>query len=242
MSINEHTIRNTIINSMSGRTTFLSSQLTLNEYKSLVEYAGKIIPKNARVLDIGCGIGYSTSLLSLIRKDITIIGVDPFNVDSWKPLSNKFKTNIIKADGLRIPIKKKSIDFVLSFGVIEHVPSDITFLKEIKRILKPGGKNVMFHIPNKYALNEYLAKKAGLGHHELKYRPEEIRQLLEKAGFRMISWKYDYLLPLQFYKLNKGLNSCINKYHRAVDKTDKILVKTPLKHIAESFSVVSVSL
>src|SRR3989338_4206666 len=128
----EDNIREAIVKSLPKRMTFLSSNLTWYEYKNLVEFAARQIPENAKVLDIGCGIGYSTAYLSELRKDIEIIGLDPFMLDSWKALENNF----IVADGLRLPVKSNSIDFVLSFGVIEHVPDPKIFLQEINRVLK----------------------------------------------------------------------------------------------------------
>jgi len=107
--------------------------------------AAKLI--NGTVLEIGCGEGYGISELAKYSKKY--IGVDKFDTS----ISEKIMTeNDIVFHKMEIPpllnIESNSIDFVVTFQVIEHIQNDNFFLEEIHRVLKPGGM-LLLTTPNK---------------------------------------------------------------------------------------------
>ena len=101
---------------------------------------------NGTVLEIGCGEGYGISELAKYAKKY--IGVDKF--DTY--ISEKLMTeNDIVFHKMEIPpllnIESDSVDFVVTFQVIEHIQDDNFFLEEIHRVLKPGGI-LLLHLVN----------------------------------------------------------------------------------------------
>ena len=93
-----------------------------------------------RVLDLGCGNGRFQEFLK--DKGVDYIGVDPseklIEIAKKKYPRQKF----LSADALRLPFSDSYFDKVYSIAVLHHIPSDESrgqFLKETKRILKPGG-------------------------------------------------------------------------------------------------------
>ena len=79
-----------------------------------------------RVLDLGCGPrDQAASVLSLGHE---YIGVDFSSVDAD-----------IRADAHALPFVAESFDFVLSFAVLEHLYNPFLALREVARVLKPGG-------------------------------------------------------------------------------------------------------
>lgn len=98
-----------------------------------------------QVLEIGTGEGYGISIIS--SKADSFLTIDKFakNID-LTPYSNvSFRQmNVPPLAGLG----DNTFDFVISFQVIEHIEDDAEFLKEIHRVLKPGGQFICT-TPNK---------------------------------------------------------------------------------------------
>ncbi len=95
------------------------------------------------VLDVGCGEKPYAHLFA--GKITSYLGTD---ID----LGNSKHVDIC-ADSLTLPIKTSSVDTVVSNQVIEHVKSPEVFLKEITRILRPGG-TLIITAPQLWCLHE----------------------------------------------------------------------------------------
>lgn len=106
----------------------------LHRYALALEYIeGKV------VLDIACGEGYGTNLLSENAKKVC--GVDISN-EAIKHAQEKYiKCNLEYKHGsaTAIPYENKSFDVVTSFETIEHLFEQEKMFSEIKRVLKPDG-------------------------------------------------------------------------------------------------------
>jgi len=112
------------------------------------ELAKDKISKNSIVLELGCGEGYGTNLLS--QNVGKIVGLD-IERSVILGASEKYKSrNCIFQlyDGVRIPYQDSTFDAVISFQVIEHVQDDISYVSEIYRVLKRNGL-LMLTTPNK---------------------------------------------------------------------------------------------
>ena len=102
--------------------------------------AAKII--SGTVLEIGSGEGYGITELAPISDKY--IAVDKY--DTYIPDVLKGEHDIVFIQSEVPPLKNiedNTIDYVITFQVIEHIEDDERFLKEIKRVLKPGGKLIM---------------------------------------------------------------------------------------------------
>jgi len=94
------------------------------------------------ILEIGCGQGRGVELL--LARVRTYTGIDKI-----AKVVNKLKALFPKGDFRQAVIPPledfadNSFDFVVSFQVIEHIKDDDLFMKEIHRVLKPGGKALL---------------------------------------------------------------------------------------------------
>ena len=93
-----------------------------------------------KVLDVGCGLGYF--LLSLSKQGIECYGIDT-SPESVEYIKNHITENVKTGSCLSIPYKDNMFDRAMFCEVIEHVDDDGAALREIHRVLKPGGRLVV---------------------------------------------------------------------------------------------------
>jgi SAM-dependent methyltransferase len=98
-----------------------------------------------RVLDLGCNNGWGTDFLSSVAASVTGIDVSAAAVaDARRRFPNG---DFHLFDGLSLPFETGAFDLVASLQVIEHVPDTGPYLREIMRVLTPGG-TAIFTTPN----------------------------------------------------------------------------------------------
>lgn len=130
--------------------------------------ASRLSP-GAALLDVGCGDGY-TGLRLARRSGASWVGVDQaFSASRPQQDSYRFLADIDPA---------RRFDALLLLDVLEHVKEDGAFLREALTKLRPGAW-VLITVPAWPAL--YSAHDRFLAH-ERRYRPREIRALIEDAG------------------------------------------------------------
>jgi SAM-dependent methyltransferase len=99
-------------------------------------YAARLRP--ARVMDLGCGAGDSVDLFRALNPDVHWVGVD---VEDSPEVSGRTRKDaeFVTFDGQRLPFEDASFDLVYCKQVLEHVAHPHELLREVARVLKPGG-------------------------------------------------------------------------------------------------------
>tara|TARA_B100001964_G_scaffold155828_2_gene171261 strand:- start:33 stop:818 length:786 start_codon:yes stop_codon:yes gene_type:complete len=110
---------------------------TLYSYlKYYIKFVRKNVKKNSKILDLGCGLGLSSYLLS---KNYDVIGADssrPFIGYAKKHFKNvKYK----REDARKLSFRDKTFDVVSACGVIEHIKEVNEVLSEMLRVTKKNG-------------------------------------------------------------------------------------------------------
>lgn len=93
------------------------------------------------VLDIGCGVGHWTSaLLRILPKNVAFCAID--REPEWvKQYSKRFKDRVTvqQSSAERLPFVDNSFDFVTCQTLLIHISNPKNVIKEMLRVLKPGG-------------------------------------------------------------------------------------------------------
>lgn len=98
--------------------------------------------KNKKILDIGCGYGWF-ELFARRKGAQQVIGTELSEKDliTAKKYINDPKIKFIEGSAISLPLTDKSVETVVSWEVIEHIPTDteVTMFQEVHRVLKKGG-------------------------------------------------------------------------------------------------------
>ncbi|MDP3710315.1 MAG: class I SAM-dependent methyltransferase [bacterium] len=99
--------------------------------------------RDKKVLDIAVGTGWSTEQFARHGATTTAIDISPKAIDLTK---KRFKTfdlpepEALVADAQNMPFADGTFDFVLAWGCLMHMPDTEKAIREIHRVLKPGGR------------------------------------------------------------------------------------------------------
>lgn len=154
----------------------------------------------APVLDIGCGDGLFARILFADKID-TGIDLDPSEIECAR--KTEAYRELICCPGSQIPKESGTYQTAFSNSVLEHIPDITPVLREVHRLLKPGG-NFFFTVPTDEFEQSALVYRAlkGLGltdraqrfgkwynrfwRHFHAYKPDEWKRLATNAGFEVV--------------------------------------------------------
>jgi len=147
--------------------------------------ASHLISPIGRVLEVGSGEGYGADYLACEERAIVATDV---SLQSLRHLTAAYPriTRRCQATGSELPFKDDTFDAVVSFQVIEHLSTPVTFLREIRRVLKPSGQ-VILTTPNR-RLRLLPFQRPWNPYHVHEYVGTELDRLLGKVFRRRHVW------------------------------------------------------
>lgn len=109
--------------------------------------------RRGTLLDFGCGTGAQTLLFLDDVDRIVGVDVDTTSIEKFHQLIAQRnlgdRVEAIEYDGRTLPLADASVDFAISFEVLEHVLDERRALEELHRVLKPGARLAM-SVPNRW--------------------------------------------------------------------------------------------
>ncbi len=104
--------------------------------KAYYEAASRI---SGKVLEIGTGSGYGVEIISGVANEF--VTVDKF--DTKLDFSQYPNVTFMQGNVPPLNFEANTFDFAITFQVVEHIKDDHSFIREIHRVLKPGGKLII---------------------------------------------------------------------------------------------------
>ncbi len=119
----------------------LNAQNLVSRRRFALEMVEARIPPRSKILDVGCGTGHLAA--ELTQRGYEVWGVDlsqemvRYAREHYDP--DRFRVGDIE----RIPFPDNTFDALMCLGVMEYLSSDEPALREMRRVLKPGGRAVI---------------------------------------------------------------------------------------------------
>jgi ubiquinone/menaquinone biosynthesis C-methylase UbiE len=171
--------------------------------------------KSSKILDIGCAGGH---LLNFLKKRgfKNLYGVD-ISETAIKETKSKGIQNATVQDSINTNFKENTFDFIIASDILEHIKEDSKAIEEYQRILKKGGKLIVFVPAFRFLWSEHDE----ICHHFRRYKKQELKELISnKLQIKRISFWNFTLFPI--ISIVKIIYSIINKKSDQLYKTNPI--------------------
>jgi SAM-dependent methyltransferase len=148
------------------------------------------LPASARILDAGCGSG--RNMLELARRG-KVTGVE-LSSASAELARARTVGEVIEGSVMELPFEDGSFDLAASLDVIEHLDDDLDALRELRRVVAPGG-SLLVTVP---AYPWLWSHHDEINHHHRRYTCRSLEHVAGQAGWRQVRTTYfnSLLLPV----------------------------------------------
>lgn len=209
-----------------------------------VDYDRLGVAPGERLLDLGAGFGRHA--FEALRRGATVVAFD-YALDELRQVNELFEAMglegetpvgasgaSVRGDAHRLPFPDGAFDRIIASEVLEHLPDDAAAIRELARVLRPGG-TIAVTVPARLAeticwklSDEYHAPFVEGGHLRI-YTEPEMRGLLAGAGLEPTSSHKAHALHSPYWWLKCAVgptnddNPLVKAYHRLLvwDITDQ---------------------
>jgi SAM-dependent methyltransferase len=156
-----------------GRRRILS--MFIEQALAGTQYAQKA--HTPRILDVGCGTGAN---IEMLRQYGEVNGVD-ISEEALAFCRARGIDKVKLGAAEELPYEDQSFDLVTALDVVEHLDNDTAGLKEMRRVLKPGGRLVIF-VP---AFMFLWGVQDDISNHRRRYTLQQLCKVVSGAGFKI---------------------------------------------------------
>src|SRR5207248_2744355 len=146
--------------------------------ESFVEkVCGHIGKRRPRILDVGCGTGANLQMLANYG---VAEGVD-ISPEALEFCRTRGLSKVKLGPAEALPFEDGAFDLVTGLDVVEHLDDDVAGLREMRRVLRPGGRVLLF-VP---AFMFLWGVQDDVSHHRRRYTLSSLRRVMTEAGFEV---------------------------------------------------------
>ena len=197
-------------------------------YNNLLSLDGK------HILELGCGSAEITRNIATsgANRKITALEVDEIAYEKNLQITDLSNVTFVLSGAQEIPLQDESVDVVFMFKSLHHVPLELMepSMREIRRVLKPGGLVYISEPVFAGDFNEILR----LFHDEQKVRQAAfytIKKAVDEGLFDLVKETF-FNSPMKFENFAEFENNTIKATHSSHKLDDKLydLVKQRFEH------------
>lgn len=130
-----------------------------------------------RILDVGCGTGANLEMLGNFGE---AEGVD-VSAEALDFCQTRGLTNVKQGEAERLPYEDRTFDLVTGLDVVEHLDDDVAGLREMRRVLRPGGRALLF-VP---AFMFLWGVQDDISNHRRRYTRSSLTEVVKQAGLEV---------------------------------------------------------
>jgi SAM-dependent methyltransferase len=140
----------------------------------LKQIFGSMKQDRPRILDVGCGTGANLEMLGRFG-DADGVDVSPEAITFCK---ERGLNNVRPGEAERLPYADNSFDLVTALDVVEHLDDDVAGLREMRRVLRPGGRALLF-VP---AFMFLWGVQDDVSNHRRRYTLPGLKKMVQASG------------------------------------------------------------
>jgi ubiquinone/menaquinone biosynthesis C-methylase UbiE len=187
-----------------------------SEFKVLELLKNEKSSSRISILDFGCGDGNSSKYISEHFINASITGVDVSKKSTMIASSKGIpRTQFLEYDGSNLPFDSESFDIVFTSMVFHHIKHNnhLEILKELKRVLKVGGRLYNFEHNPLNPITRKLVKDCPFDINAELLTPSYHKEIMIKAGLELHKLRYIFFMPRHvvfkpFHSLERLLTWC----------------------------------
>ncbi len=215
---------------------------TQSQYRTPYAITSRIVRPNDSVLDWGCGNGHFSLFLESIGAKVTGYSFEAKPRVMRSSPSFRFVAGDTR-DPRALPFDDAVFDAAVSMGVLEHVwefgGDELASLRELRRVVRPGGSILVFHFPNASGWIETVVRASGAQKHlhGRRYSRAQVEALFDEAGLELVKIGRYNMLPRAELRLLPAALRRTAAFARAYNAVDDALATIAPRICTNFFAV-----
>lgn len=173
--------------------------------QQFLQAIGQYLPRDGRILDLGCGFGLFSLYFGLDAPERTLVGVDlsEKRIEWARRCADRLGVTNVSYTASNVLEWKESAPFdaIFMLDLIHHLPKDEVagFLHKVTRLISPGGILILKDVSNRPFYKRWFTlalDRLMVGREPIHYwDPQELSSLIEGLGFRVKRHTMNDFLP-----------------------------------------------